>query len=718
MTPERFGKYEIIAKIGQGAMGEVYKAIDRVLGREVAVKTMSQSIGTDPELRRRFHREAQSAGRLNHPNIITVYEFGEEQGQVFMAMELLEGHDLKEVIAAGPRLSLEEKLSLMSQIAEALAFAHAKGVVHRDIKPANIHVQPGGQVKVMDFGLARIAASDMTRAGSLMGTPNYMSPEQVRGETATTRSDVFSLGALFYEILTERKAFQAESLHAVMFQAMHEQPPPIETLRPEVPEPVRRLVEKALSKAPGDRFSDGADLRDALRVVRQAIGPSSGASLPAPPAGPAGAGSTSTASVGAVMPSAGNLALAGSQPASPGPATLAASAPTVLPREQRAAAAGQSGTPVPREGVARAGHVQPPKERSLPALAIGAGLFAIAGAIVVAGLAVGWLWRGRDAASQQGTPVPARVAPAESQPAVSEPAPSSPAATAPTPVPQPLSPPPAASTPAFRSTAVHVREGRRRLEERDLRGARASAQAALAAVPDDSASRRLLDEVDAALEAGEAEARRARIALEAGDAAQAASAIQRLGQLDPRHPQLGPLGIQLTSLLERQAREKPPSATASSTGAVASGSGTAPALPAAGSTTSAAAAARTEPAPASPAAVELSAAQKESARQAIRSALEGYRSAFERRNADALRASYPSVDYDHYKGIFASVQSYEVTLQVQEVTLEADGGAAVCLVTYSPKPKPAGRVGPTRQRFQMRRSGQVWIIDGIATLTR
>ena len=234
---------------------------------------MSAAIGADEDLRQRFHREAQSAARLNHPNIITVYDFGEEQGKIYMAMELLEGTDLKDLIGRHTPMSLEQKVGLMEQISDGLAFAHAKEVVHRDLKPANLHIQPNGQIKIMDFGLAKLSSSDMTRAGMIMGTPNYMSPEQVRGEKADSRSDVFSLGAVFYELLANRKPFDADSLHAVLFQVMQSEPEPLPHLVPDLPPSLAHLIEKAMSKDPAQRFRDAGELRDALRGVRSQLHP-------------------------------------------------------------------------------------------------------------------------------------------------------------------------------------------------------------------------------------------------------------------------------------------------------------------------------------------------------------------------------------------------------------------------------------------------------------
>src|SRR5262245_8030077 len=271
MELQRLGKYQIVGKIGQGAMGEVYKAHDPILNRDVAIKTMSAAIGTDEDLRKRFHREAQSAARLSHPNIITIYDFGEDQGKVYMAMELLEGNDLKDLIGRHQPMTIEQKLGLMEQICDGLAFAHAKDVVHRDLKPANIHIQRGGQIKIMDFGLAKLSSSDMTRAGMIMGTPNYMSPEQVRGEKATARSDVFSLGAVFYELLTNRKPFEADSLHAVLFQVMQNEPEALANLIPDIPLALQHVVERAMYKDPNTRFRDAGEMREALRPARTAM---------------------------------------------------------------------------------------------------------------------------------------------------------------------------------------------------------------------------------------------------------------------------------------------------------------------------------------------------------------------------------------------------------------------------------------------------------------
>jgi serine/threonine-protein kinase len=260
------GKFKIVDKLGQGAMGEVFRALDPVLGREVAIKVVAGKLSEDQRARDRFLREARAAAQLNHPNIITVYDFGEEQGMAYMAMELLEGQDLRQILAKGTLTSLDDKLAIIEQILDGLAFAHSKGVVHRDLKPGNVHVLPNGQIKIMDFGLAR-RLQDAAASGAVMGTPYYMAPEQAQGDRATARSDIFSLGAMFYEMLAGRRPFTGSTIPKVLLAVVQRDPEPLGKLVPDLPTGIVAMVMRALAKDPQARHADAGEMLKALHVA-------------------------------------------------------------------------------------------------------------------------------------------------------------------------------------------------------------------------------------------------------------------------------------------------------------------------------------------------------------------------------------------------------------------------------------------------------------------
>jgi serine/threonine-protein kinase len=269
LLPQRIGKYEVVGKLGQGAMGEVFHARDPSLGRNVAVKRITAGLDADETVRRRFRREAEAAARLMHPNIVTVYELGTEGGQLFMAMELLDGVDLKQAIAAG-RMTLDEKVGVTLQVCEGVAFAHSHDVVHRDLKPANIRVQPDGVAKIMDFGLVRVGDSNMTRTGTLMGSPAYMSPEVLMGSRADARADIFSLGAVFYELLCGQRAFPGRGIADIMMNVLKQEPQPLASCVPALPAPVVFVVERCLRKDATRRYQVAAELHAALEVAQAA----------------------------------------------------------------------------------------------------------------------------------------------------------------------------------------------------------------------------------------------------------------------------------------------------------------------------------------------------------------------------------------------------------------------------------------------------------------
>ncbi len=270
-TVEKIGKYQIVSKIGAGGMGVVYKALDPRIGRVVAIKTLSAHLDAEPELRKRFHVEARSAGSLSHKNIITIYEMDEDDGHAFLAMEFLEGHELKALISADPPMPLEQRLRIMIQVCEGLAHAHSMGVIHRDIKPGNIFILKSGLVKVLDFGLARLASSDSTKTSVSMGTPSYMSPEQVRGETMDHRADIFSAGVVFYELLARVRAFQADSDFAVIYKIMQGEVKPLDRVAPAIPHELARIVERAMAKDPTARYQHMEEMIAALEAFRTTL---------------------------------------------------------------------------------------------------------------------------------------------------------------------------------------------------------------------------------------------------------------------------------------------------------------------------------------------------------------------------------------------------------------------------------------------------------------
>ena len=266
MVPQNFGKYQIREVLGQGAMGAVYKAWDTTLNRLVALKTMAPSLSADRELKIRFYREAQATARLQHPNITTVYDFGEVEGKLFIAMELINGGSLKELMTQAN--SFDRKLDWMIQVCRALAFAHRNGIVHRDVKPGNILVNPEGVAKILDFGIAHLESSDLTQAGACLGTPEYMSPEIVRGQKVEATSDVFSAGIVFYELVTGRKPFQAESLTDLMYKIQKLDPPPVSTIADGIPAAVDGIVGRMLEKDPARRYQDLDQAADDLKELQ------------------------------------------------------------------------------------------------------------------------------------------------------------------------------------------------------------------------------------------------------------------------------------------------------------------------------------------------------------------------------------------------------------------------------------------------------------------
>jgi serine/threonine-protein kinase len=267
----RLGKYELHQLLGEGAMGIVWKAYDTVLRRYVALKLLSSSFRKTKDMHERFLREARAAGAIQHANIVTVYDLGESEGQLYIAMELVEGRDLSDMIALRDPLALERKLDITIEVLTGLHFAHQRGVIHRDVKPSNVRVMPDGRVKIMDFGIARLQKADATGSGAIVGTPTYMAPEQITNGAITPATDVFSVGCMLYELLCYQRPFEAESVHGVLYQVLTTDPRPLRTVAPSIPAALERVVAKAMNKVPHERYESAGQMMSTLQQIRSAL---------------------------------------------------------------------------------------------------------------------------------------------------------------------------------------------------------------------------------------------------------------------------------------------------------------------------------------------------------------------------------------------------------------------------------------------------------------
>jgi serine/threonine-protein kinase len=273
---KQLGRYRLEREIGRGAMGVVYLGRDMAINRLVAIKAIPLAIEfSDSELheaRVRFFREAETAGRLNHPNIVTIYDVGEEAGLAYIAMEYLQGQHLSNHVSSNQLLEPRKVIELIGRTADALGFAHKQQVVHRDIKPANLMYDPNGDIlKITDFGIARITGAGSTRTGIVLGTPSFMSPEQLEGRTVTGHSDLFSLGVSLFQLLTGQLPFSADSMTGLMQQIAEAPHPPLRAFRPDLPACVESVVDRALAKNPESRFDTGAQMAAALEDCRVRI---------------------------------------------------------------------------------------------------------------------------------------------------------------------------------------------------------------------------------------------------------------------------------------------------------------------------------------------------------------------------------------------------------------------------------------------------------------
>jgi serine/threonine-protein kinase len=374
---EKLGRYEIRRELGRGAMGVVYEAYDPMIKRVVALKTIRADRlepGEAAGIVARFRREAEAAGRLHHPNIVSIFDFGEDEGTSYIAMEFVDGRDLKSRFDAGERFATADAIRLTVQILDALQYSHEHGVVHRDIKPANVFVKDDGMVKVADFGIAHLESSSLTQAGSVMGTPSSMSPEQVLGLPVDARTDVFSTGVILYQFVTGERPFGGAQSTTTMQKVLKEDPLPPTTLNVQLPDLMDEILRKALAKKPEERYASAAEFAVALRAL----------AMPAP--------------------ARATRATATAAPAYDGEATVVASTVLRPPAEKTASAAAPAPAyaprPAPPVAAATAGATSMRPRSQLPAVMIVVGIVALA-------LAAGLWWWMQSLASQAGRRVSA-----------------------------------------------------------------------------------------------------------------------------------------------------------------------------------------------------------------------------------------------------------------------------------------------------------------------
>ncbi len=441
---DQIGRYRILGELGRGAMGIVYKAQDPAIGRTIAVKSIRLNDLSDEKererLRERLFREAQTAGILSHPGIVTIYDIAEENGMAYIFMEFVNGPPLEKMLQQSQMPDKETLLSIFRQTAAALDYAHKKGIVHRDIKPANIMIHEDGTAKVTDFGVAKIVSQQMTVAGTMMGTPSYMSPEQVQGGAVTGRADQFSLAVLVYEILTGEKPFQAEYLPTLLYKIVREDPIPPQRLNATLPAEVETVLKQAMAKDPAARFETCSDfvaaLAAALNTNHGWIPVPRGASLEMPTR------ASSSDTFAETVDDSASVPAPAAEPAAPAP-PVAAAAPAAIPIE-----------PV----VPRSRQIEPEPSHTARNVML----------VIVALAAVG---AGSYFAFEKFTAVPPQVAaqqPAAAPQAAPNPAPAPPPAAAPTPEPQPADntpapkkelppkPRPAEAAPAPAETLFHL----------------------------------------------------------------------------------------------------------------------------------------------------------------------------------------------------------------------------------------------------------------------
>jgi tRNA A-37 threonylcarbamoyl transferase component Bud32/tetratricopeptide (TPR) repeat protein len=534
------GKYDIVKLLGKGAMGQVYVAHDTVLDRDVALKVMAAQIADDPELKTRFEREARAAARMKHRNVVTVFELGSHEDSPYIAMEYLEGDDLQRAVRQTPPMTLERKVAVIVQVLAGLAHAHQQGIIHRDIKPANIFIQQDGTVKIMDFGVARLSAHTMTADGNIVGTADYMSPEQVQGKKVDPRSDLFSVGCMLFELAAGRRPFHSDNLMAIFYKITHEDANFDLIPQGEEYDALMPILRKALAKNSDDRYQTAyefaVDLREWLKahattassqnVLEALVDLEAPTHPPLPMTEAPGVSSRTDASVTVDLGRRGPRKTM--PPTRIGGRTVAGAGATIRPGATRVITA----PPVPRP------RPQPAAKASVvPWVAMGVALVAVG--------AVGWMfWR-----SQQ----PAATPPATRFAAAPTPAPTSIPASTPAPPPVTVAPAPTFEE-AGGKAAAQIRAAQAAFKAGSYDRAVAAAQGALREDPANANARKVLENAQAGQQA-RVQLRAAEAALAQGDFDGAESQLDAARRLAPWDRDLADFSSRIAEARGRAARE-------------------------------------------------------------------------------------------------------------------------------------------------------------------
>jgi serine/threonine protein kinase len=689
--------------IGQGGMGTVYKAFDPLLARVVAIKVISAQFHTQPELRDRFFREARAAAQLAHRNIITIYDLGEEEGLPYLTMQFLEGRDLEQRMRSPEGMTLARKLEIALAMAEGLAHAHGSGVIHRDIKPANVFITDDGQVKILDFGLARLVTSELTRSNVMVGTVNYMAPEQLRGEKTDHRSDIFSSGVVLYELFGGKKPFQADSFASTMLKILQETPEPLDSLDPELPPALVSVVDRAMAKAREDRYQYMIDLLRDLEMIyeplrgsdRRVITEVSSALRPGPDGKP-----KSHPPIFIASPDA--------------PTMVGTPLPESLRQTVAELAPPRPATPVPSPPPTAAPPVEPPRTPRWRTYAIGIGALAAA---VVALL----MWSNRRPPSAPATPVPSvtTTAPAAPEPAK---APEAPAAA---PQPEPSDAVPAdqgvakADAGAAERQAREDRQSLARIAAEREHVARASTSLANAKIGAAAVNaRELAPDLFAAAEKQEASAKDANARQQFAAAAarlEAAAALFRSAESTARsEAEARAARARAAEEQQHQPAPVPPPATAApATKPEPAARTEPPAVPSPAPTPTPAPAApappRSEPVTLPP--------QTRTAREAGSAVLQRYIAALEHRDIAALKAVWPSLGGSQQAAIeseFANAREIDVEFVDPKIDVAGQTMTVSGRRRYSLRTRDGQQLrSDTITTLALRQAGADWVIESV-----